>query len=558
MLKKVFKIVGFICLFFVGLLLLLFIYIRFVINPAIPKHDAALFDKVVPTKISDSCFIYKKNWLHKNQYGIWEEYVEGAPFERGVIIGKLNKELLRQQEEAFVKQIKVLIPNEKYLSFLRYFIRFFNRHLFENIPEEYLQEIYGESLSAPHEYDFIGPAYERMTNYHAAHDIGHALQSLAMVGCTSFAAWDTKTNDSLLIVGRNFDFYSGDEFAKNKIVLFCNPTTGNKFMLYTWPGMIGCVSGMNDVGLTITINAAKSDIPTDAATPISILAREILQYATTIDEAFAIAKKRKTFVAESLLIAASKNHKAAIIEKSPANIALYETSADSILCTNHYQSAAFEKDENNIENINTSASKYRLERLQNLVAENKKLDVQAVVNILRDQKGLDNRNIGMGNEKALNQLIAFHSVVFVPEKKLVYLSTPPFQLGEYLCYDLNKIFDKNFVFDATKPVFDVQHTIQKDSFLVTENWIKFQQFKQTVYAVKDKIKGKDKLPFTENEINQFIQCNPEYYYTYVVVGDYFYSKNDMIAAKKYYDIALTKEVNSVDERNHILEKINEK
>ena len=162
------------------------------------------------------------------------------------------------------------------------------------------------------------------------------------------------------MIGRNFDFYVGDAFAENKQVAFYVPEQGYRFASVGWPGMIGVLSGMNETGLTVTINAAKSAVPTGSATPISILTREILQYAATIDEAFAIAQKRETFVSESILIGSAKDGKAAIIEKSPEKTVLFTgKEANRLICTNHYQSEEFSKDERNMENIRTSDSPYR-------------------------------------------------------------------------------------------------------------------------------------------------------------------------------------------------------
>ncbi len=192
-----------------------------------------------------------------------------------------------------------MIPSKFYLHFLKYFVGWFNRHLDENVTEEYKEEIYGVSESASDKYQYIGSNYQRILNYHAAHDIGHALQSMALVGCTSFGTWDAKSQDSTMIIGRNFDFYVGDKFAEDKIVAFFNPSAGYKFMTVTWGGFVGAVSGMNEKGLTVTINAAKTNIPSGSATPVSLVAREILQYAKNIEEAHEIAKKRKMFVSES-------------------------------------------------------------------------------------------------------------------------------------------------------------------------------------------------------------------------------------------------------------------
>src|SRR5690606_10315708 len=154
----------------------------------------------------------------------------------------------------------------------------------------------------------------------------------------------------------------GDHFAKNKIVEFVKPDKGYRFMSVTWGGFIGVVSGMNEKGLTVTINAAKSDIPSGAATPVSLVAREIIQYAKNIEEAIAIARKRKMFVSESFLVGSAADNKAVIVEKTPDSIAVYDPHRQEILCTNHFQSAAFLNTEKNKTQRSESASLYRYRR----------------------------------------------------------------------------------------------------------------------------------------------------------------------------------------------------
>lgn len=166
-------------------------------------------------KLDSNFYVLNNNWLRKNDQGIWEMYLEGEAFERGVVHGKLARELVIKQEDDFVGQINQMIPSKSYLNFLKYFILWFNRNIDDYIPEEYKKEIYGVSQSASPDYSFIGNNYERILNYHAAHDIGHALQDKNMVpGCTAFSTWDSRTADSSLILGRNFDFFVGEGFAE--------------------------------------------------------------------------------------------------------------------------------------------------------------------------------------------------------------------------------------------------------------------------------------------------------------------------------------------------------
>ncbi|MFK5856083.1 MAG: C45 family autoproteolytic acyltransferase/hydrolase [Bacteroidota bacterium] len=479
------------------------------------------------------------SWLRKNKFGLWEMYLEGTPFEIGVINGKLTKELIKIQEDAFVEQINTLIPSKLYLRFLKYFIGWFNRDIDEYIPEEYLQEIYGVSFSASDGYEYIGNNYERMLNYHGAHDIGHALQSLALVGCTSFAA-NMHTDDSTMIIGRNFDFFINENFAENKIVAFVNPENGHKFMYLTWASMIGVVSGMNEQGITVTINAAKSDIPTKATMPISLLAREILQYAGNIEEAIAIAEKRQTFVSESIFVGSAADHNTIIIEKSPSKLGVFTTDASSIVCSNHFQSDVFSTDINNLEYIKESASEYRELRCNQLINGKQKLDYNDVASILRDYNGMDDINIGIGNEKTMAQMISHHSIIFMPEKLMTWVSTTTYQFGEYLSYNLPQVFNTSHITPNTV-LYDSAFNITPSEFLLSNYYKKFVGYKELRQQLLNHIKNETKIDNEAEFIENMIDSNVEYYQGYVLAANYYYLQNKKQKALLYYKKALSKE-----------------
>ena len=501
--------------------------------------------KLQRTETSKGFYTLNDNWFRKSKTGLYELYVAGSPFERGVINGKLTKELVVRQEDHFTEQIKKMVPSAFTRQYLKYFIGWFNRNLDKNITEEYKDEIFGISESASEKYKWLGTNYQRILNYHAAHDIGHALQSMALVGCTSFGTWDEKSADSTMIIGRNFDFYVGDKFAEDKIVAFFNPTQGHKFMTVTWGGFIGAVSGMNEEGLSVTINAAKSDYPLSSATPVSLVTREILQYAKNIKEAIAIAKKRNMFVSESFLVASAADNKAVIIEKTPDDLDVYDPHKNFIVCTNHFQSNTLVRSKKNIEQMKESASPYRYERLMELLNANGKNTVQKTINILRDRKGLHNADIGDGNEKAINQLIAHHSVVFEPQKRIVWVSTSPWQLGQYIAYDLKKVFAMHGLKQDIE-ISDSSLTIAADPFLLTaeyRNFDKFRKFKQQI-ADGDKI-----------DADSLVASNPEFYHAYVLAGDYLYKQKEYRKALHFYQQALTKVIATKKEEDHIKDQI---
>lgn len=452
--------------------------------------------QVPAVQVNDSLRRWGSSSLRIDPDGLYEMRVCGGPFERGEAIGKLGADLLYQQEKAFADKLFEMVPSSRYRAFLHYFITIFNRRLGASVPLEYRQEIKAMSASCTHEFDDFGSPYERQMQYHSAHDIGHVMQDYMLVGCTSFAVWGKESADSSLLMARNFDFYMGEEFAKNKLVLFEKPDSGYAYVSVTWPGMLGVVSGMNTQGLAVTINASKLEVPSSSATPISILVKSILQYASNIEEAETIAASFKTFVCESILVGSANDGRAVIIEKTPSDMGVYAAGLSSsesslggavesgrqgvvpssatdgsshgcgsgtgllagsssegsvasadrasnvtrVICTNHYQSDRFRDDPVNVENIRVSDSGYRYRRVQQLLDSLGTIDYLKAAAVLRDIRGIDGEDVGYCNDLSINQMLAMHSVIFKPAEKKIWVSTSPWQFGKFVCFDLDEVF----------------------------------------------------------------------------------------------------------------------
>ncbi|MAT90031.1 MAG: acyl-CoA--6-aminopenicillanic acid acyl-transferase [Flavobacteriaceae bacterium] len=538
-----------VCLFWMTLVL-----VSCGIRPSIndrPSLEAYNSEAPVVIEVNDSTRLSGNNFLVKNQYGLWELYVEGDPLERGLATGSLTEALIQKQEAAFFGKVKELVPSEGQQKFLKKFLAWYNRKMYQHIPNEYKAEIYGVSQFAASTYDDIAPPYLRSLYLHGAHDIGHALQDLALVGCSAFAVWGDKTEDGQLLIGRNFDFYAGDEFAEEKIIAFVNPDNGHGFMSVTWGGMVGVVSGMNTEGLTVTINAGKSKVPLTAKTPISIVARDILQYASTISEAEAIAKKYEVFVSEAIFVGSATEKRAAIIEVSPNNFGVYEVANTSqLICSNHFQSDAFSEDKRNLKTIEESHSAYRFERMEELISEEKKIAVSEAVSILRNRKGLDDVILGNGNEKALNQLLAHHGIVFKPEERQVWISTNPYQLGAFVAYDLDEVFSGR---DQNPPIFSVSlpsKLVPADPFLKTEEYQNYEAYRLVERRVEAALEADVLVSATI--LQQLTTLNPKYWKAFFLAGTYYYEQQMYAEAQKHFQRAITLIIPSVPEREEVL------
>ena len=389
------------------------------------------------------------------------------------------------------------------------------------------------------------------------------MQDYMLVGCSSFVLNGEKTKDSSLLFGRNFDFYCGDEFAETKVLSICKPDSGYAFASVTWGGMLGVLSGMNEKGLAVCINASKLDIPKSVAMPISMLVRHILINCKSIDEAYAEAKKMKTFVAENIVVASAFDNDMAIIEKSPEEIELYRSpNKDMLLCTNHFQSEKFMHNERNLMNINQTDTKYRIELLAEHMKKKEKFDAEDAMAVLLNPFGKGGENIGIGNEMAINQLIAHHSVVFEPDSLNIYVCTQPKDFYPYVKFNLKDIlniavethgrasFNHGRASDNHGRAFDYKIACQyisvADSMRQSEEYLGYKRF---IYlkSLKDLMSYPDELA----------KCNPMYFESYDMAGDIYIMLGDKKDACERGKKALECKIPKLAQRKAIEDKIKE-
>ena len=226
-----------------------------------------------------------------------------------------------------------------------------------------------------------------------------------------------------------------------------------------------------------------------------------------------------------------------------------KSSGNWFVCANHFQSGTFSNDKRNLENIRNSDSPYRQQRMEELIGRSKPLNPEKVAEILRNKEGLSDLNIGLGNEKSINQLIAHHSVIFKPEQKQIWVSTAPWQLGEYVCYDLNKIFSNP---DFSSEIKSEHLTISPDSFLFSTGYTDFLFYREYRKELQEIISKKRHA--NEADIIRFINSNPELYLVYELVGDYYSSQKQHNLASENWKRALEKEIPTLVEKDAILRK----
>lgn len=465
------------------------------------------------------------NWLEKKD-GLLRMRLEGDPFELGYANARLTQEYIKQQETEFLDVIRSFVSDDWKLWLLKKFIVVRNRGLDTCISREHLIEIYGLSLGYEDPFPEIGPLYHRLVNYHAAHDIGHALIDNPLIGCTSFAAGGPYTADGHLWLGRNFDFDAARCFDENKIVMLFEPDEGLSFISVGWPGLIGVVTGLNEERIFAAVNAARSADKKRIGTPVSLVLRKVMQEAASLEEAIEIIRTAEVFVTDSYLVADGETGRAAIVEKTPARCSVVEMREEFLVSANHFLSKELASDAANQRQMDTGTTMARYNRMEDLVEQYKgRLDAATIARIMRDRSVAGIGEAGLGNEASISGLVATHSVIVDLTAGVLYVSVSPHQLGAYVPFSLS-LFDKPTSALAI-PADDILSDGRYEAYLLS---------REKLAAARKCLDGGDSKTAAELAA-QAADGNPGHWEPYLLLGEAALAAGDPALAVKHLEAA---------------------
>ncbi|MEZ4316158.1 MAG: C45 family peptidase [Myxococcota bacterium] len=371
-------------------------------------------------------------------HGVFVLSTRGGPYETGLAAGVLAQGLRVRLETELFDAFERNVPH----AWARYLVTRGAAVLGSGLDDVLLPahrvELRGDVDAAEERYAFGGPSYTRKVYYHAIHDIGQALVDTPLLGCTGFAVGPDFTPDGHWRVARAFDFDGGVAFDRDKVVRVHQPVDdGIPFMSVAFAGIVGAVSGVNQAGIAVVINASGSDDPPVAGTPMTLIVREILERAHDLDEAEAILRSRSGFVSENVLVVDADRDRAALFEVSPATVVRVDVDG-SIAMSNHFRSRHFAGQEANLTRMRELTTVPRLSRAEELVAAGKgSFDQAAAAAVLSDRRGVGGTSLPRGHRHALNADIATHGVVIDATARSIWVSAYPNLSGGWVSVSLD-------------------------------------------------------------------------------------------------------------------------
>jgi predicted choloylglycine hydrolase len=170
--------------------------------------------------------------------------------------------------------------------------------------------------------------------------IGNTMFDLKqMFACSALVVGPERSATKEVLVGRNLDFPSLGFIQEYSLVTVYHSPGKHAFVSIGFPGVVGCLSGMNDAGLCLGVlevaYVKEGEKKFDASgTPFALCYRRLLEECSTVEEAEKLLRSMKRITLTNLVIADKK--RGVVFEITPNSLAVREPTDGLCSCTNHF------------------------------------------------------------------------------------------------------------------------------------------------------------------------------------------------------------------------------
>ena len=134
--------------------------------------------------------------------------------------------------------------------------------------------------------------------------------------CSGFAVLGSATVDGRIYHGRVLDYLKGVGLEQNAAVIVCKPDVGNAWFNVGYCGFIGSVTAMNEKGISMGEMGGRGEGKWDGK-PMAQLIREVMEKASTLDEALHILRTSPRTCEYYYVLADAKAKRAVGIKATP-------------------------------------------------------------------------------------------------------------------------------------------------------------------------------------------------------------------------------------------------
>jgi hypothetical protein len=162
------------------------------------------------------------------------------------------------------------------------------------------------------------------------------------LGCSTVIVEKERSKTGNPLFGRNFDWLPTDGITEHTLVVVYKGDGKHAFAAITVSPIAGVISGMNDAGLSITMNEISIKKSKDKApfnwkgTPIMLAFRQVLEECTTVAEAEKLLRGMTRTTTCCMTICDKSG--GVVFEITPTNLEVRSAENGVCCCTNHFRS----------------------------------------------------------------------------------------------------------------------------------------------------------------------------------------------------------------------------